>query len=152
MKKILALILIAILTLSLLAGCGGSKASDGSAGPKESAAPETGSPAEDGGKEEAPAEPVTIKVGASPTPHAEILAVIKDSLAEKGYQLEIVEFADYVLPNTALRAGNWTPTTSSTCLTSPPLTLSTGPTWCPWRPSTTSPSASSPAKPSPLTS
>ena len=105
MKKILALILIAILTLSLLAGCGGTKASDGSAGPKESAAPETGSPAEDGGKEEAPAEPVTIKVGASPTPHAEILAVIKDSLAEKGYQLEIVEFADYVLPNTALESG-----------------------------------------------
>jgi D-methionine transport system substrate-binding protein len=44
----------------------------------------------------------TIRVGASPTPHAQILGIIKDDLAALGYTLEIVEFTDYVLPNTAL--------------------------------------------------
>lgn len=48
----------------------------------------------------------TIKVGASITPHAEILAVIKNNLAQKGYTLEIVEFTDYVQPNLALEAGD----------------------------------------------
>ncbi len=47
----------------------------------------------------------TIKVGASPTPHAEILAQVKDKLAEKGYTLEVVEYNDYIQPNTALEAG-----------------------------------------------
>ncbi|MBP3470333.1 MAG: MetQ/NlpA family ABC transporter substrate-binding protein [Lachnospiraceae bacterium] len=46
-----------------------------------------------------------IRVGASITPHAEILEVIKDDLAEQGYTLEIVEYNDYVLPNTALESG-----------------------------------------------
>lgn len=47
-----------------------------------------------------------IKVGASPTPHAEILEQIKGDLQEKGYELEIVEFNDYVQPNTALEDGD----------------------------------------------
>ena len=47
----------------------------------------------------------TIKVGATPAPHAEILEVIKDTLAADGWTLEIVEFDDYVLPNTALEEG-----------------------------------------------
>lgn len=47
----------------------------------------------------------TIKVGASPSPHAEILAVAAPLLAEKGYTLEIVEFTDYVMPNNALENG-----------------------------------------------
>ncbi len=47
-----------------------------------------------------------IKVGASPAPHAEILELIKPLLAEKGYTLEIVEFTDYVLPNTTLQEGD----------------------------------------------
>ena len=46
-----------------------------------------------------------IKVGAGVTPHAEILGVIKDDLKEKGYDLEIIEYNDYVLPNTALQSG-----------------------------------------------
>lgn len=46
-----------------------------------------------------------IKIGASPTPHAEILEVIKDNLEEDGYTLEIVEYNDYVLPNTAVEDG-----------------------------------------------
>jgi D-methionine transport system substrate-binding protein len=47
----------------------------------------------------------TIKVGATPAPHAEILEIIKDTLAAEGWTLEIVEFDDYVLPNTALEEG-----------------------------------------------
>ena len=47
----------------------------------------------------------TIKVGASSTPHAEILEQIKDSLQKKGYTLEIVVYDDYVLPNKALADG-----------------------------------------------
>jgi D-methionine transport system substrate-binding protein len=46
-----------------------------------------------------------IKVGASITPHAEILEVIKPLVEAKGYTLEIVEFTDYVLPNTNLNEG-----------------------------------------------
>ena len=47
-----------------------------------------------------------IKVGASITPHAEILAVVKDELAAEGYTLEVVEYNDYVLPNTATESGD----------------------------------------------
>lgn len=46
-----------------------------------------------------------ITVGASPSPHAEILAAAKEPLAKLGYELKIVEFTDYVQPNTALDAG-----------------------------------------------
>ncbi|MEG1152661.1 MAG: MetQ/NlpA family ABC transporter substrate-binding protein [Oscillospiraceae bacterium] len=48
----------------------------------------------------------TIKVGASPSPHAEILEKAKEILQEKNINLEIVEFTDYVLPNTALDSGD----------------------------------------------
>ena len=44
----------------------------------------------------------TIKIGATPVPHAEILEEIKPDLKEKGITLEIVEFNDYVQPNIAL--------------------------------------------------
>lgn len=51
-------------------------------------------------------QPKTLKVGASATPHAEILEVAKEILAEEGIELEIVEFADYVIPNTSLESGD----------------------------------------------
>lgn len=44
----------------------------------------------------------TIKVGASPTPHAEILKVAAEVLKPQGYDLKIVEYSDYVQPNMAL--------------------------------------------------
>lgn len=44
----------------------------------------------------------TIVVGASPTPHAEILKAAENVLKEKGYTLKITEFQDYVQPNMAL--------------------------------------------------
>lgn len=48
----------------------------------------------------------TIVVGASITPHAQILGVIADLVEEEGYTLEIKEFQDYVLPNNSLEAGD----------------------------------------------
>jgi D-methionine transport system substrate-binding protein len=50
-------------------------------------------------------EKKVIKIGASPTPHAEILKVVKPLLEKDGYTLEIKEFDDYVIPNTALSEG-----------------------------------------------
>ena len=46
-----------------------------------------------------------IKVGVSPVPHEEIMEVAKPLLEAKGYTVEIVEFTDYVLPNTSLENG-----------------------------------------------
>ncbi len=46
-----------------------------------------------------------ISVAASPTPHAEILEVCKDILAEKDITLDIVEFTDYVQPNNVVESG-----------------------------------------------
>jgi len=48
---------------------------------------------------------VKLRVGATPVPHAEILEEIKPLLAEKGIELEIIEFTDYVQPNLQLGDG-----------------------------------------------
>ena len=80
-KKLLGLGLVTALVFGL-AACGDSKDSDKKA---------------DSAKEDK-----TIVVGASPTPHAEILEEAKPLLKEKGYDLEIKVFQDYVLPNKAL--------------------------------------------------
>ncbi|WP_405890941.1 MetQ/NlpA family ABC transporter substrate-binding protein [Streptomyces sp. NBC_00133] len=51
-------------------------------------------------------ESKALVVAASPTPHADILGYIKDNLAKKaGLRLEVKEFTDYVLPNTATESG-----------------------------------------------
>ena len=99
MKKLTSLLLSGALTVGLLAGCAGGGASS-------TPAPETTTPAETAPAETASSEgAVTLKVGASPTPHAEILAVVKDLLAEEGITLEIVEFTDYIQPNLAVEEG-----------------------------------------------
>ena len=82
MKKnvLVSLVLAATLAVSALTGCG--------AGAADSAADKT------------------IKVGATPVPHAEILDnIVKEVLAEDGWSLETVVFSDYVLPNTSLEEG-----------------------------------------------
>ena len=48
---------------------------------------------------------IVIKVGATPVPHAEILEAVKPILKAKGYDLQIVEFTDYVTPNIAVNEG-----------------------------------------------
>ena len=97
MKKILALTLSAILCLGLLAGCGtegGSAATDPASEPTSGA---TNTPS---------GELETITVGASSTPHAEILDAVSGELEALGYNLEVVVFNDYVQPNTALADGD----------------------------------------------
>ncbi|MDO4269637.1 MAG: MetQ/NlpA family ABC transporter substrate-binding protein [Eubacteriales bacterium] len=88
MKKQIAALLAGALCVSALAGC--AKTDEKAADPNAA-----------GG-----AEDKTITVGASPTPHAEILNAAKDVLAEQGYTLVVQEFSDYVLPNTALDEGD----------------------------------------------
>lgn len=51
-------------------------------------------------------QPVTLKVGASPSPHAEILEHVAPILAQHNVTLEITEFDDYVMPNTAVEDGS----------------------------------------------
>lgn len=79
MKRILTLALAGALSLSVLVGCG----------------------AEDTGA----AALTKLTVGASPTPHSEILQAAKDAMAAKGYDLVIQEFTEYVQPNLALSDG-----------------------------------------------
>ena len=88
MKKILSLLLVAALSVSALAGC-----SNGSSVSSAATASEPVS---------STAELQTIKIGASPTPHADILKKANELLKDKGYQLDIQEFNDYVQPNLAL--------------------------------------------------
>ena len=83
MKKFFAILLTGVLTLGL-AACGGSE------------------PAAD----EAADGAVTLKIGATPTPHAEILTAAQEELAALGVTLAIVEFTDYVQPNLATDSGD----------------------------------------------
>ncbi len=101
MKRFISLLIVLVLALSLLAACAPAAPAETPAAPvatEEPAPAATEVPSE---------EPVAvIKVGASPVPHAEILEAIKPVLAEQGYELEIVEFTDYVQPNLALEDGS----------------------------------------------
>jgi len=54
-------------------------------------------------------ENITLKVGASPAPHAEILKQVVSDLAAEGITLDIIEFDDYVIPNTSLASGELLP-------------------------------------------
>ena len=98
-KKVLALALALGLTASL-AACGGSSSS-APAGSAAASGSASGSAAAS-----APAETVVLKVAASPTPHAEILGAVKDILAEEGIDLQVTEYGDYVVPNTAVEEGD----------------------------------------------
>ena len=98
MKKLASLLLSGALALGLLAGCGGTP------GTADTPAANTDTPAAP--TQTGSLEGTTLKVGASPAPHAEILAVVKELLAEEGINLEIVEFTDYIQPNTAVENGS----------------------------------------------
>lgn len=96
-KKLLALGLSLVLALSL-AACSGSSSSTTS---------DTTTADDDTTEEEAVVtEPVVLNVAASPTPHAEILEQCVDILAEQGIDLQIHEYNDYVIPNTAVEDGD----------------------------------------------
>ncbi|MBB4040043.1 D-methionine transport system substrate-binding protein [Microvirga flocculans] len=51
------------------------------------------------------AQTQTIRIGATPGPHAQILEAVKPIAAQKGLDIKIVEFSDYVVPNEALSSG-----------------------------------------------
>lgn len=110
MKKSLYVLAAAILTAGALSACSGSKAGGettaaaSEAATTEAAKTEETTQAEE--KKEAAGELTKIVVGATPAPHAEILAAAKEILKEKGYDLEIKEYTDYVQPNLALESGD----------------------------------------------
>ena len=89
MKKTLSIILAVLMILALAAGCGAQPAP---ASPSDVTEPSDG-------------EETVLRVGASVTPHAEILAQVVDKLAEQGIKLEIVEYTDYVQPNSVVESG-----------------------------------------------
>ena len=95
MKKLISAALAGVLALSL-AACGSTASvSESTASSEAASTAETGSDLAG----------ITIKVAASPTPHAEILNIAKDLLAEQGITLDIVEFSDYVQPNMVTESG-----------------------------------------------
>ena len=85
-KRFSILAAVLVLALGILTACGGGSSDSGSA---------------DGDSADK-----TIKVAASPTPHAEILNAISDELAAEGWTLEVIEFDDYVQPNVATTDGD----------------------------------------------
>lgn len=91
MKKILSGVLLAVLVLAL-AACGAKKDDSNNAG--------EGSNNESNGDKEL----TKLVVGASNTPHAIILEQAKPLLKEKGYELKIETYQDYVLPNADLES------------------------------------------------
>lgn len=86
-KKILASLLVGILAVSSLVGCG-----------------QTAEKTDNTSNE---SENKIIKIAASATPHAEILEEAKSILIEQGYDLEITVFDDYVVPNEVVESGEF---------------------------------------------
>ena len=103
MKKLISVALAGTLALSL-AACG-SSASSSAAESTTPAESEAASTSEAASEETTDLAGTTLKVAASPTPHAEILNAAKDILAEQGITLEVVEFSDYVQPNLVTESG-----------------------------------------------
>lgn len=83
----------AVLGSFALTACGGNSAGSSSA---TSGAAASGSASDS----------TVITVGASPSPHAEILKAVEDEIKAAGYELKVVEYNDYVQPNVALSEGD----------------------------------------------
>ena len=103
MKKLISATLAATLALSL-AACG-STASTTETASSEAASTESTAASSEAAESTSDLAGTTLKVAASPTPHAEILNVAKEVLAEQGIDLEVVEFSDYVQPNLVTESG-----------------------------------------------
>lgn len=105
-----SLLTLTAATALVLAGCGGTDAS----APATSAPQEGGSAAAGGWSEADAVDGITIadgvatvKIGATPVPHADILNFINEKLAgAANLKIEVVEFTDYQLPNSALQGGD----------------------------------------------
>lgn len=116
MKKFITAFAAAAIAAAALTACGASQTEETTAAPaEETTVAETGAEesSEEAGEEASPEETTAasgelqmLTVGASPAPHAEILEAARSVLNEKGYDLDIVEYTDYVQPNLALDAGD----------------------------------------------
>ena len=112
MRKRIAALLLGLAVVSL-AACGGQKADTKTETKKETeAGSEKATEKEKAAESEkateaaaASGETVKIKIGATPSPHAEILEAAKDALKKKGVEIEIVTYNDYVQPNIATDEG-----------------------------------------------
>ena len=84
MNKIAKYLIVSVLCLSALAtfGCGGAKKDSGKIDPSQ-----------------------PVKVGVNPGPHAEIMDNVKKLAEKQGLKIEVIEFSDFVTPNTALAQG-----------------------------------------------
>ena len=80
-KKLAAAVLTLSLAIGVLAGCGNQAADTKTEADK------------------------VIKIGATPSPHEEILKAMEPEFEARGYKLEVVPFSDYVQPNKALDSG-----------------------------------------------
>ena len=106
MKKrfLTSIVLAGVLAFGALTGCG-SSAENASQAAQDTQAAETTEQTQEAAPAQTEDGDKTIRVGATPVPHAEILDnIVKEVLAEDGWTLETVVFSDYVLPNTSLEA------------------------------------------------
>lgn len=104
-NRVIAVLAASTLAAGILAGCGSSSADTKTA---DTAATEAAATTEAATTEAATADgDNVIKVAASQTPHSEILAAVKDLLAEEGYDLEVTVFEDYVQPNNVVESGEF---------------------------------------------
>ena len=102
MKRRLIVLALALCLVLGLAACGGNNTANNGAANNSTAGNNTADNASDSGDT---ADGKVITVGATPAPHAEILEVAKEVLAEEGYTLDIVEFDYYIMPNDAVEEG-----------------------------------------------
>lgn len=104
MKKGLALVLTAAFCVAAVTGCGNSSKETKAETSAETTAETTAETGEE--TTGAVADGTKLTVAATPTPHAEILNAAKELMAEKGIELEVIEFTDYVQPNKVVDAGD----------------------------------------------
>jgi D-methionine transport system substrate-binding protein len=95
-KKIVSTLLVAVLSLGAFTACGSSKTAETTTAGAQATTKAVAATTKAASKK--------IVVGASPTPHADILKVAAEVLAQDGYQLEVKEFVDYVQPNLTLES------------------------------------------------
>lgn len=88
-KKVLSVLLAGVFVLGALTGCGKDNSQL------------------DSGQADTKSDTEVITIAASPTPHAEILQKAKELLKDKGYDLQITEFEDYVQPNEVVESGEY---------------------------------------------
>ncbi len=88
-KKVLSVLLAGVFVLGTLTGCGKDNSQS------------------DSSQADAKSDSKVITIAASPTPHAEILQKAKELLKDKGYDLQITEFEDYVQPNEVVESGEY---------------------------------------------